>query len=67
MYLIPVQQLCLPHYLHLKVVIAACEREINVLTKKSMDVDLVKHEKSGVKSDRKRCTVRRNYLMPIQF
>jgi predicted dehydrogenase len=45
--------LCLPHYLHSKVAIAAFERGINVLTEKPMDVDLVSAEKAVVKAKEK--------------
>ncbi|MBQ8323021.1 MAG: Gfo/Idh/MocA family oxidoreductase [Clostridia bacterium] len=38
--------ICLPHYLHSKVAIAAFERGIHVLTEKPMDVDLQSAEKA---------------------
>lgn len=38
--------ICLPHYLHSKVAIAAFERGINVLTEKPMDVDYPSAEKA---------------------
>lgn len=45
--------LCLPHYLHSKVAIAAFERGINVLTEKPMDVDLVSAENAVAKAKEK--------------
>lgn len=42
--------LCLPHYLHSKVAIAAFERGVNVLTEKPMDVDLESAEKAVEKA-----------------
>jgi predicted dehydrogenase len=45
--------LCLPHYLHSKVAIAAFERGINVLTEKPMDVDLASAEKAVAKAKEK--------------
>ena len=38
--------LCLPHYLHSKVAIAAFERGVNVLTEKPMDVDYESAERA---------------------
>jgi predicted dehydrogenase len=38
--------LCLPHYIHSKVAIAAFERGVNVLTEKPMDIDLASAEKA---------------------
>jgi predicted dehydrogenase len=38
--------LCLPHYLHSKVAIAAFERGVNVLTEKPMDVDFESAEQA---------------------
>ena len=38
--------LCLPHYLHSKVAIAAFERRVNVLTEKPMDIDLASAEQA---------------------
>jgi predicted dehydrogenase len=45
--------LCLPHYLHSKVAIAAFERGVNVLTEKPMDVDLESAEGYTPKLQRK--------------
>ena len=42
--------LCLPHYLHSKVAIAAFERGINVLTEKPMDVNLSSAENAVAKA-----------------
>ena len=45
--------LCLPHYIHSKVAIAAFERGVNVLTEKPMDVDLASAEKAVAKAKEK--------------
>jgi predicted dehydrogenase len=45
--------ICLPHYLHCKVAIAAFERGVNVLTEKPMDVDLESAEKAVAKAKEK--------------
>ncbi len=42
--------LCLPHYLHSKVAMAAFERGVNVLTEKPMDVDYASAEKTVAKA-----------------
>ena len=45
--------LCLPHYIHSKVAIAAFERGVNVLTEKPMDIDLVSAENAVAKAKEK--------------
>jgi len=45
--------LCLPHYLHSKVAVAAFERGVHVLTEKPMDVDLTSAENAVAKAKEK--------------
>ena len=45
--------LCLPHYIHSKVAMAAFERGVNVLTEKPMDVDLASAETAVAKAKEK--------------
>lgn len=44
--------ICLPHYLHSKVAIAAFERGIHVLTEKPMDIDLHSAERAALCADK---------------
>lgn len=46
--------ICLPHYLHSKVAMAAFERGVNVLTEKPMDVDLESAERAVAKAKEKK-------------
>lgn len=48
--------ICLPHYLHSKVAIAAFERGVNVLTEKPMDVDFASAERA-VKIAKDKCVL----------
>ena len=45
--------ICLPHYLHSKVAIAAFERGVNVLTEKPMDIDYVSAKRAVEKAKEK--------------